>query len=416
MCKNLILLISVLVLSMVSTSQALVIGDFEGGLDGWEQAGDATLAPAAIGVTSGAESVLIEGPGSWQMLAKLEIKAIRSILGVEGAAISADVTAFAEDMVTDWMNMEIIINGQNHYDTGANNNIGWQSLGGLDIVLDGVTQTLYWEVPADLSAKIAGTDDNIEWLELFIVTNNGGTNTKIYIDNIQMLGDEPEPVDMEIGFAAQPPVLDGQIDEIWADASAQSFVPLDDPANGSGIWKVLYDAENLYVMVDVTDDSLQNDSDGSWQDDSVELYFDGGNTKLNTPLADDDHQYTFGWTTDEIQGTNIDGATEGIEQAQADTDTGWRIELKMPWLSIWGVVPQAGDLIGIDCYYNDDDDGGDSRENKMLGFSAVEGWNDASQWGTAILAAIPEPAGPTVAWVSYHAADDEPHEIGRAHV
>jgi len=59
----------------------------------------------------------------------------------------------------------------------------------------------------------------------------------------------------------------------------------------------------------------------------------------------------------------------------------------MPWLSIWGVTPQAGDLIGIDCYYNDDDDGGDSRENKMLGFSAVEGWNDASQWGTAMLTA-----------------------------
>ena len=200
-----------------------------------------------------------------------------------------------------------------------------------------------------------------------------------------------QEVDMEIGFAVQPPVLDGQVDEIWDGASTQYFVPLADPADGSGIWKVLYDAENLYVLVDVTDDSLQNDSASSWQDDSVEIYFDGGNTKVNTPLSGDDHQYTFGWTADEIQGTNITGATEGMEQAQVTTDTGWRIEIKLPWLSIQGVAPQAGDLIGIDCYYNDDDDGGDSRENKMLGFSALEGWNDASQWGTAILAAIPEP-------------------------
>ena len=206
-----------------------------------------------------------------------------------------------------------------------------------------------------------------------------------------------QDVDMVIGVGT--PVIDGEADDIWADAAEASFVPLEDPADGSGIWKALYDAENLYVLVDVTDDSLQNDTASSWQDDSVEIYFDGGNTKLSTALSGDDHQYTFGWTTEEIQGTNIDGYTDGIEHAQVDTETGWRIEVKMPWMSIWGVVPQAGDLIGIDCYYNDDDDGGDSREGKMLGFSAIEGWNDASQWGTAVLAAGPKPK-PKIIWVS----------------
>jgi len=198
-----------------------------------------------------------------------------------------------------------------------------------------------------------------------------------------------ERIDMEVGYAVQPPVLDGEVDGIWANASMQSFVPLEDPADGSGTWQVLYDAENLYVIVDVTDDSLQNDSASSWQDDSVEIYFDGGNTKLSTPLSGDDHQYTFGWTTDDIQGTNIAGYTEGIEHAQVTTETGWRIEIKMPWLSIQDTLSQAGDLIGIDCYYNDDDDGGDSREGKMLSISTIEGWNDASQWGTAVLAIGP---------------------------
>jgi hypothetical protein len=199
--------------------------------------------------------------------------------------------------------------------------------------------------------------------------------------------EDVERVDMKIGFAILPPVIDGEVDEIWAGASTQNFVPLDDPANASGSWQVLYDSENLYVIVDMTDDSLQNDSAGAWQDDSIEVYFDGGNNKLDTPLSGDDHQYTFAWATDEIQGTNVDGYTEGIELAQVDTDTGWRIEIKMPWLSLQGAAPQAGDLIGIDCYYNDDDDGGDSRENKLLSFSAIEGWNDASQWGTAVLVA-----------------------------
>ena len=220
-----------------------------------------------------------------------------------------------------------------------------------------------------------------------------------------------EQIDMEIGYAIKPPVLDGEVDGIWAAASTQSFVPLDDPANASGIWKVLYDAENLYVLVDMTDDSLQNDSASSWQDDSVELYFDGGNTKVNTPLSGDDHQYTFAWTTDEIQGTNIDGYTEGMEHAQVTTDTGWRIEVKMPWLSIQGASPQAGDLVGIDCYYNDDDDGGDSRENKLLSFSAIEGWNDASQWGTAVLATAAEPVDPgTDGLVAFYSLDGDPND------
>ncbi len=201
-----------------------------------------------------------------------------------------------------------------------------------------------------------------------------------------------ERVDMEIGFAT--PVIDGEVDYAWEGASTHDMVLQGDPANASASWKVLYDSENLYVLVDVTDDSLQNDSASSWQDDSVELYFDGGNTKVDTPLSGDDHQYTFGWATDEIQGTNIDGATEGIEHAQVDTETGWRIEIKLPWLSIQGAAPQARDLIGIDCYYNDDDDGGDSREGKMLTFSAEEFWNDASGWGTAVLAVIPEPVDP----------------------
>ena len=216
-----------------------------------------------------------------------------------------------------------------------------------------------------------------------------------------------EQLDMEIAYATKPPVIDGEADAVWAVASTQSFVPLADPADGSGIWKVLYDAENLYVIVDVTDDSLQNDSASSWQDDSVEIYFDGGNTKVNTPLSGDDHQYTFGWTTADIQGTNVAGYTEGIEHAQVTTAAGWRIEIKMPWLSMQDTMPQARDLIGIDCYYNDDDDGGDSREGKMLSFSAVEGWNDASQWGTAILAVVPEPVDPgTNGLVAYYALEN----------
>jgi len=95
MYKKLILLISVLVLSLACTSQAIVVGDFEDGLDGWAPSGDSTLTLSTIGATTGAGSMLIEGPGSWQMLALLDIKSLRSVLAADNAAISADVTVFA---------------------------------------------------------------------------------------------------------------------------------------------------------------------------------------------------------------------------------------------------------------------------------------------------------------------------------
>jgi hypothetical protein len=224
-----------------------------------------------------------------------------------------------------------------------------------------------------------------------------------------------EQVNMEIGYAVAPPAIDGEVDAVWASAAAQYFVPLEDANDASGSWKLLYDEENLYVLVEVTDDILQNDSAAAWQDDSVEVYFDGGNTKLSTPLSGDDHQYTFGWTADDIQGTNIAGYTEGIEQAQVTTAAGWRLEIKMPWASLLGdpnAMPEARDLIGIDLYYNDDDDGGDTREGKMLTFSAVEGWNDASQWGTAILGVMPAPVDPGVeGLVAYYPLDGDANDL-----
>ena len=168
------------------------------------------------------------------MLAVLDIKAIRSVIGVDGAAISADVTAFAEDMQTDWMTMEMIINGQNDDANGVNNNIGWQSLGGLDIVRDGVAQTLIWEVPADLSTKIAGTDDTIALFELFIIANNGATNTKIYIDNIQMLGAEPEPeLSTKIVYVD---ATEGEAGNTLL-ATGETFTSTEDGSGSDNLWR-----------------------------------------------------------------------------------------------------------------------------------------------------------------------------------
>ncbi len=53
----------------------------------------------------------------------------------------------------------------------------------------------------------------------------------------------------------------------------------------------------------------------------------------------------------------------------------------------------VGNLIGIDCFYNDDDDGGDTRESQVAWHSLVgNDWQTPASWGTAMIAA-PGPGG-----------------------
>jgi len=196
--------------------------------------------------------------------------------------------------------------------------------------------------------------------------------------------------DIEIPSTRTPPTIDGQVDGVWSISSVQYITvaiegSVDSPADASGSWRALWDADNLYVIVDVNDEDLFNDSANSYQDDSVEVYFDGGNSKgPGAPLSEDNRQYTFGWTTDDIAGTNQN--IEGVEHAQVNTVTGWRIEIKLPWSSLQSAAPVLGDLIGIDCFYNDDDNGADTRESQIATFAGSSAdWQIPANWGTGIL-------------------------------
>ncbi len=196
--------------------------------------------------------------------------------------------------------------------------------------------------------------------------------------------------DIEIPSTSTPPVIDGKVDGVWSIASVQSVeIPVngtpDSPEDSSATWQVLWDGGYLYVIVDVKDATLVNDTGTTWQDDAIEFYFDGGNSKgPGAPLSEDDRQYTFGWTTDDIQGTNTD--IDGVEHAQVNTEGGWRHEMKFPWSSLSDTPHGLGDLIGIDCFINDDDDGGDTRETQLATFAGSgDDWQIPANWGIGIL-------------------------------
>lgn len=238
------------------------------------------------------------------------------------------------------------------------------------------------------ATKTLGGDNWSAGLESLVFYVRGGAGTR----------------DFEILPADPAPVIDGEVDDVWAAASIQ---PIMNTINGaepsgpddiSGQFRVLYDNENLYALVDVNDDMLVNDTSQTWQDDSVEFYIDADNEKAPAGLGGNRRQYTFGWGDTAIQGTNT--ATDGVEHAQVDTATGWRIEIKFPWQSLMGSDAPVGELIGIDSFLNDDDDGDNTRETQVSWHAEDgSGWNTSAQWGTALVATGPS-AGQDLVYVT----------------
>ena len=167
----------------------------------------------------------------------------------------------------------------------------------------------------------------------------------------------------------QPPDIDGKPDAVWSKARRywirnNAYSPASDPADLGANFRAMWDADNLYVLVKVVDESLRNDSDEFWLDDSVEVFIDADNSK-SAEYGDNDYQYYFEWAeTNPEMGEFKHGRIEGVEFAAKRTETGYRTEIRIPWSTL-GANPSVGAKIGLDVHVNDDDDGGD-RDTKLM--------------------------------------------------
>ena len=210
------------------------------------------------------------------------------------------------------------------------------------------------------------------------------------------------------------PKLDGVIDEIWFFSSEQTIgtsqvgAAPSSPTDCSGTWRALWNWEALYVLVVVKDESLTNDSgggDNKWNDDSVEIYVDGDNSKASS-IGADDHQYTCRWNNEVLETPSAihHGAPSlvGVEYAVDTIKDGYLLEVKLPWMSIMGKAPTPDQLIGFDVWINDDDDGG-TRDSQVSWYSTDgNGWQDPSVWGVAKLVAGNNAANPSPADGAIH--------------
>ena len=200
--------------------------------------------------------------------------------------------------------------------------------------------------------------------------------------------------DHQIVETNSAPTIDGLADASWSAANSQTIanvvvgtVAIDNDLSGN--FRTLWDANNLYVLVQVNDEAQRNDSGTqTWNDDSVEIYIDANNDKPTT-YGSNDYQYRFTWTGSSLGIEEIKhGATTGVTASRVATATGYIVEVKLPWSTLGQSSVAVGALSGLDVHINDDDDGG-NRDGKKAWFNTADtSWQNPSTFATAKLVGI----------------------------
>jgi hypothetical protein len=221
----------------------------------------------------------------------------------------------------------------------------------------------------------------------------------------------------EIGRTNTPPVIDGVADDaVWASAPAHGTdeffeleTPLDDEADLQVTWKALWDDANLYVLIEVHDDSIINFEALNWEDDSLEIYIDAQN--LDVPEYNPDsgatgipaYQFTALAGQEPIAGTTS-LFTVGINSYATDTahypqgaDTGgmvwtedpgfYSFEVAFPWEALEDTpanIMERGSF-GFGIAINDDDDGGARDTQLMWATELGDLWHISSSFPSVAL-------------------------------
>ncbi|GIP26608.1 hypothetical protein J23TS9_17380 [Paenibacillus sp. J23TS9] len=179
------------------------------------------------------------------------------------------------------------------------------------------------------------------------------------------------------------PIIDGIIDEVWSQAPAMPMNRYQMAWQGAtGAAKALWDEQNLYVLIQVSDAQLDKSSENVWEQDSVEIFKDENNAKT-TFYQDDDGQYRINF--DNETSFNPASVAEGFKSATKVSGTNYTVEVKIPFKSI---TPTNQMKIGFDAQVNDAKDG--ARQSAAAWNDTTgNGYQDPSVFGVLTLSGKP---------------------------
>ncbi|MBN1998403.1 T9SS type A sorting domain-containing protein [candidate division KSB1 bacterium] len=196
------------------------------------------------------------------------------------------------------------------------------------------------------------------------------------------------------------PVIDGVMDQevYWTVKSAPDTADMNYGGEILDFYdfycthRMVWHNDILYIFVSVYDDVLSdNQSVATWQQDNVELYFDGDNSKGEAYDGIDDIQlrwtYDEGTTGDGVidvgygEGTSWDFDPDVIEWAIVETELGYDLEIAIPIADL-GI--DVGQEFGFETQIGDNDDDGGNAFYRW-NWNGGDSWRKTINHGTAKL-------------------------------
>ncbi len=182
------------------------------------------------------------------------------------------------------------------------------------------------------------------------------------------------------------PVIDGDLSD-WANAgflsvdafTAQTIVgAVPSPTDLSTLVRATWTGQAVYLAFQIDDDAIVNDSAEVWNDDEIEVGFDGLRDLIGSGA--DDHQYTVN-----ADGRRTDRAipTGDFLAATRQVPGGWVVEMAIPASDLQAGALVSGKRMGFNLGFNDDDDGG-ARDTHMF-WQSDDTYSVKHDWGAIVL-------------------------------
>ena len=176
------------------------------------------------------------------------------------------------------------------------------------------------------------------------------------------------------------PVIDGKADSVWNSAQdIQMTIKTEGRTKDGSVFRVLYDAGFVYVLINVQDDVLNKASQNAWEQDSIEIFIDQNNAKTKT-YESDDGQYRVNYGNEKTFNGGCDSNL--FKSAVSLTDTGYIVETAVPLTQVTG---KKGAALGFDVQINEADASGKRTGIRNWACSTNLGYQNTSGFGVLVL-------------------------------